>query len=216
MTAVTPDAAVDDARRDALVGRLFEALLGTLDLLSIQLGMELGLYPALRDDGPATPPELAARTGIDPRYAREWLEQQAVTGFLQIPVSPEHKRDNILRVMRLVLDAHHVFDFLHPDLETLSVTDPEIQMATQENHAEGIRLTAQFLNRWSSVLRVRDPEAAAAVVYHTMRRILDLIAHGQAPLEDQRILEEFADMLLAYLFGEAPPEAAPTETAAPE
>ena len=79
MTATAPDALSDDARRDALAGRLFEALLGTFDLLSIQLGLELGLYTALRDHGPATPPELAARSGIDGRYAREWLEQQAVT-----------------------------------------------------------------------------------------------------------------------------------------
>ena len=75
--ASTPD---DDARRDALAGRLFEALLGAFDLLSVQLGLELGLYRALRD-GPAhvrrtSPP----RPASDPRYAREWLEQQAVTG----------------------------------------------------------------------------------------------------------------------------------------
>ena len=59
-------------------------MLGTFDLLSVQLGIELGLYAALRDDGPATPPELAARAGIDARYAREWLEQQAVTGILDV------------------------------------------------------------------------------------------------------------------------------------
>ncbi|HET7829753.1 MAG TPA: methyltransferase domain-containing protein [Candidatus Limnocylindrales bacterium] len=83
MTTLIHDA-VDDERRDAFAGRLFEALLGTFDLLSIQLGLELGLYSALRADGPATPPELAARAGIDARYAREWLEQQAVTGVLDV------------------------------------------------------------------------------------------------------------------------------------
>ncbi|MGH8887496.1 MAG: hypothetical protein ACRDYX_20475 [Egibacteraceae bacterium] len=42
------------------------------------LGLRLDLYAALRDGGPATPAGLAARAGIDERYAREWLEQQAV------------------------------------------------------------------------------------------------------------------------------------------
>lgn len=74
----------DDDRRDALAARLFEAALGAFDLLSIHLGLDLGLYEALRDGGPATAAELAGRAGIDARYAREWLEQQAVTGILDV------------------------------------------------------------------------------------------------------------------------------------
>jgi len=71
-------------RRDALAGRLFEAALGAFDLLTIHLGLDLGLYESLRRDGPATAGELASRAGIDSRYAREWLEQQAVTGILDV------------------------------------------------------------------------------------------------------------------------------------
>ncbi|MEQ9092973.1 MAG: class I SAM-dependent methyltransferase, partial [Miltoncostaeaceae bacterium] len=37
----------------------------------------------LQRDGPATAGELAARAGIHPRYAREWLEQQTVSGYLE-------------------------------------------------------------------------------------------------------------------------------------
>jgi 2-polyprenyl-3-methyl-5-hydroxy-6-metoxy-1,4-benzoquinol methylase len=69
---------------DELVGRLFEATLGMMDLLSVYLGDRLGLYRALRDGGTATAGELATRAQIDPRYALEWLEQQAVTGFLEV------------------------------------------------------------------------------------------------------------------------------------
>lgn len=71
-------------QRDALAGRLFEASLGAFDLLTIHLGLELGLYEALRERGPATSIELAQRAGIDARYALEWLEQQAVTGILEV------------------------------------------------------------------------------------------------------------------------------------
>src|SRR4029077_18570433 len=69
---------------DELVGRLFEATLGMMDLMSVYLGDRLGLYRALRDGGPATPSHLAKRAGIDVRYAREWLEQQAATGILEV------------------------------------------------------------------------------------------------------------------------------------
>ena len=69
---------------DELVGRLFEASLGMFDILAVYLGDQLGLYAALREGGAATSSELASRGGIDERYAREWLEQQAATGILEV------------------------------------------------------------------------------------------------------------------------------------
>jgi SAM-dependent methyltransferase len=72
------------AARDALVERLFEAAVATFDLFSVYLGDRLGLYRALADCGSATAGELAHAAGINPRYAREWLEQQAATGILVV------------------------------------------------------------------------------------------------------------------------------------
>lgn len=69
---------------EALTSRLLESAVQALELFGIYLGKELGLYEALRSNGALTPVELAARTGIAPRYAREWLEQQAVAGFLVV------------------------------------------------------------------------------------------------------------------------------------
>jgi 2-polyprenyl-3-methyl-5-hydroxy-6-metoxy-1,4-benzoquinol methylase len=82
MTITAPDDAAE--RRDALAGRLFEATLGAFDLFTIHLGDQLGLYRALAEQGALTPPELANAAGIALRYAREWLEQQAVTGLLDV------------------------------------------------------------------------------------------------------------------------------------
>ena len=82
----TDTAAIADAaeRRDALVGKLFAGAIESLDLLSVYLGDKLGLYRALADGGPASGPQLAAAAGIHPRYAREWLEQQAASGILDV------------------------------------------------------------------------------------------------------------------------------------
>ena len=54
------------------------------DVMAVYLGDRLGLYRALRDGGPATSRAWPARAGIDERYAREWLEQQAATGILDV------------------------------------------------------------------------------------------------------------------------------------
>lgn len=68
---------------EALVERLSEAALGTLDLVAVYLGDRLGYYRALAAGGPATSDQLATHTATAERYAREWLEQQAVTGILR-------------------------------------------------------------------------------------------------------------------------------------
>jgi SAM-dependent methyltransferase len=76
-------ATADTERRDALVERLFEAVLGFNDLLAVYMGDRLGLYAALAE-GAATSGDVAEATGSDERYVREWLEHQAVGGILEV------------------------------------------------------------------------------------------------------------------------------------
>ena len=75
------------------------AAIGAFELATVELGMRLGLYQSLADDGPATPPQLAARTGIDARYAREWLEQQATAGIVAIDADAVDGRPRQPRVL---------------------------------------------------------------------------------------------------------------------
>jgi SAM-dependent methyltransferase len=84
------------ARRDAFAGRTLGAFIGTVETFSIHLGLRLGYYTALQR-GPATSKQLAARTKTAERYAREWLEQQAVAGILT--ASPD--KDGSRRVYTL-------------------------------------------------------------------------------------------------------------------
>jgi hypothetical protein len=69
---------------DELTGRLFDAVLGTLDVFSVYIGDRLGYYRALSEMGPSTSVELASRAGTVERYTREWLEQQTITGILDV------------------------------------------------------------------------------------------------------------------------------------
>jgi 2-polyprenyl-3-methyl-5-hydroxy-6-metoxy-1,4-benzoquinol methylase len=71
-------------RRDALAGRLLQSCVETVEFISVYLGHRLGLYRTLADIGPATPGELATRAATDERTTREWLEQQAVAGNLDV------------------------------------------------------------------------------------------------------------------------------------
>ena len=49
----------------------------------VRMGDKLGLYKALKEQGPMTPAELAAKTNVAERYAREWLSHQAASGYLE-------------------------------------------------------------------------------------------------------------------------------------
>jgi SAM-dependent methyltransferase len=104
MTATLQDR--DTERRDALVGRLFEAAIGTMEVLCVYVGDRLGLYRALGERGATTTAELAAATGTHPRYVREWLEQQAASGLLDVEgasVVPEARRYTLPAAYREVL-----------------------------------------------------------------------------------------------------------------
>jgi 2-polyprenyl-3-methyl-5-hydroxy-6-metoxy-1,4-benzoquinol methylase len=110
------------SRSDALVERLFSATIDALELHAVYLGTELGLYAALADHGPLTAPELARTAGIAPRYAREWLEQQAVAGVLDVDdphgtLGADERRfsidDEHARVLTQPDDPAHVAPFAH-------------------------------------------------------------------------------------------------------
>ena len=76
--------AEDEAKVEEFAGNLFMACLATMELANVELGVRLGLYEALAGAGPVTAAELAGSAGIAERYAREWLEQQAVAGVVEV------------------------------------------------------------------------------------------------------------------------------------
>jgi SAM-dependent methyltransferase len=67
---------------DAFAERVMSSALGMAETLSIHIGDRLGWYRVLTSAGPITSDELAERSATAPRYAREWLEHQAVAGLV--------------------------------------------------------------------------------------------------------------------------------------
>lgn len=93
--------------RAAFVERMNAATLGAFDMASTYLGLRLGFYRSLAEDGPATAAELAGRTGTNERLVREWLEQQGATELLE---ATQHGDG-----WRFSLPASHVEVLLDPD-----------------------------------------------------------------------------------------------------
>jgi SAM-dependent methyltransferase len=107
-------------RRDALVSRLFDSAVSFMEFCCVYVGDRLGLYRAL-SAGPATAGELAGKTGTQERYVREWLEQQAASGMLEVDsasADPQRRRYS--------LPPGHAEVLLDPD--SLSWFAPVVQL----------------------------------------------------------------------------------------
>ena len=76
--------AADESKVEEFAGRLFLACLATMELANVELGVRLGLYEILAGAGPLTAGELSGSAGIAERYGREWLEQQATAGVVEV------------------------------------------------------------------------------------------------------------------------------------
>jgi len=74
---------MDEAKLHQFVSKTLGDLGGAFSVPLVRIGDRLGLYEALKADGPMTPDELAEKAGIAVRYAREWLSQQAASGYVE-------------------------------------------------------------------------------------------------------------------------------------
>src|SRR5690349_5377395 len=90
--------AFDKAKADAFVGKVLADTAALAVTVLSSIGDRLGLYKALAQAGPATSIELAERTRINERYAREWLSAMASAGYLEYDPSSR----------RFTLPAEHV------------------------------------------------------------------------------------------------------------
>ncbi|RFU20229.1 class I SAM-dependent methyltransferase [Geodermatophilus marinus] len=140
----------------ALAQRILDAVTGSLELAALHLGSELGWYRALAE-APATAPELAERTGTDARYAREWLEQQAVAGYLtvdDVAAAPDARRYTLPPEHRGVLveetDPSHMAPFARIAL-AFTRNVPRLVEAYRTGDGLG----------WAEMGDARDAQAAA-------------------------------------------------------
>lgn len=73
---------VDHAKLEQLLGRMVGDIGAAMSAVHVVVGDRLGLYRALAN-GASTPNELAQRTGTHERMVREWLLNQAASGYVE-------------------------------------------------------------------------------------------------------------------------------------
>jgi len=74
---------IDEDKLNALLGRLVEEFGALASAPLTILGDRLGLYKAMAGAGPMTAEQLGEKTNLRLRYALEWLNAQAASGFVE-------------------------------------------------------------------------------------------------------------------------------------
>lgn len=74
---------VNEDKLHQLLGKFVSDFGAAFHAGMVVIGMELGLYKDMANEGPTLPSELAERTGTNERYVREWLNSQAAGGYVE-------------------------------------------------------------------------------------------------------------------------------------
>lgn len=82
MSAVPQSAPINEDKMHEFLGKVVGDFGAALSSSLAYIGQKLGLYKAMASGDGVTPAELAARTSTNERYVREWLINQASSGYV--------------------------------------------------------------------------------------------------------------------------------------
>ena len=80
---MSPQPGFDQSKQEAFVGKVLGDVSATFTTILASIGDHLGLFKDLSANGASTSEELATRTGIQQRYAREWLGGMVAAGYVE-------------------------------------------------------------------------------------------------------------------------------------
>jgi 2-polyprenyl-3-methyl-5-hydroxy-6-metoxy-1,4-benzoquinol methylase len=98
-------AVLDQTKVNQFVGKVLGDTSATLVTMLAAIGDRLGLFKELAASGPVTSADFASRTGLNERYAREWLGGMATAGHIDYDSGTQ----------RFTLPAEHAPALAHED-----------------------------------------------------------------------------------------------------
>jgi len=153
----------DAAKAEAFQARVLDVLNGGALALMMSIGHQTGLFDAMAGRPPATSQELAAATGLDERYVREWLAAMATGRVLE----------------------------LEPRTARYRLPDEHAGVLTRAAGAHNFALTAQYLPLLASVEQaiVECFRNGGGVPYPAFQRFHAVMAEESAAVHDVALLD---------------------------
>jgi len=149
---MTTQQMIDQAKADAFVGKVLADTAALAVTVMSSIGDRLGLFKNLAQQGSATSAELAERTHVNERYAREWLGAMASAGYLEydqatcrFTLPPEH-------VPVLAQEGGPVF-FGGVQEEMVGLIGPVNQLMQAFRSGGGVPMEAYDPSTWEGLTR---------------------------------------------------------------
>ncbi len=149
---MTMQQTINQAKADAFVGKVLAdtAALAVTTLSSI--GDRLGLFKNLAEQGSATSEELAERTHINERYAREWLSAMACAGYIEYDPVLHRFTLPLEHIPVLAQEGGPVF-FGGVQEEMVGLVGPVNQLMQAFRSGGGVPMEAYDSSTWEGVTR---------------------------------------------------------------
>lgn len=149
---MTEQTAVDEGKVEAFFEKALGDLSGTMAMVMCSIGDRLGLFKDLAGHGPSTSRELAERTGINERYAREWLAGMNSAGYLRF--DPTDRRYTLPREHAPVLAAEGGPFFIGGAYEIIpAALKPLEEVVEAFRRGGGVQQTAYCEHFWTGLQR---------------------------------------------------------------
>ena len=166
MTVLT-EATGTEPTVDSVMGQILVELGSSVGLLLSALGMRTGLWAALAESGPLTPPELSERTGVVAPLAREWLRAQAAAGYLRYdPSSGRFRLPEAVAAAMLQAPGGAMIDACTSMLCSMGAGFAEFTQAFRGNGGYGwVRRSEEYLDGSDLLTRAAlPPELIGAIL----------------------------------------------------
>lgn len=115
---------MNEEKLNNFVGQMLQDLGGATSVALVRLGVRFGFYTTLAEKGPMGSQDLAEACSVDERYAREWLAQQAASGYIEYDPSSA----------RFTLPPEQAMVFANEDSPVYLVPGFELAAACIGNH----------------------------------------------------------------------------------
>ena len=80
---------IDFGKVQEMAGKVMHDVAGAVSLMMAYLGDQAGVFAAMDGEAPMTLDQLAAKTGLEPKYLREWLGSVSAAGYIDFDPEAE-------------------------------------------------------------------------------------------------------------------------------
>jgi AcrR family transcriptional regulator len=109
-------------------------------------------------------------------------------------------RGLLTALIKAIIVAHEISPEFHRELTVMVHSDPEIRAVMDGWQEEATARIRGTLALWKDLIRTKDLEAAAVLIYETLEAVVHRVKLYGLDMKEERLVHELSDMLYRYLF----------------